>query len=952
MTEVATLGTATALGWRHCLYCLGATFKAPNDFLRHVRENHCSKEGGSFVCRYGYNGVCSSLPLEGVSDQDYEDHVIKHHAFVSASQGSSSIMAKSDKNEEKWGVYSATQNVPAVLNDPRKGMKRDFFTKTWGESFVEIRDIPPHVALPQVTTKHVESYVRRLRKRQKLLARLSQLEASKAQAHDDVDILQSSRDQLANTRDAIPPLFLSTSFNLEDPETFYAVFSHVDSSGVHNKSAKVLQEKLFHYLETVEIDMSKQISRKSSAFFETMTYLNAQMEQLRLNHAAVSTLRQGITKLREEAVIEPLKILQLPRRRANILATCKKLELMSAVKEVQGTIQVMLARQEFTSALDLISTTQDLLLSELTPIRSLKHLSSELGEHEKLIDKMVQADFIKYITEDLNRPLQDEQPLLEEDRLIAVVFGVLRLQRFEFIDNLREEVYTAIKATVKQAVVEAISQVEIDQETASVADQARVLSLSSWLGLLASVTHKLINVLQRVKIMMEVMIQAADACSGKANPAGDGMQAASLVSMSSSGGDVMLGEMEYNRVVMGIKEVLCASCDYAHDRCAKLLHARSRDFGLDKMTAKEFIGLSKTIEAFVVDTEKICGRKSTSFRMGLQGQATRFVARFHEERDARLKLNLSSERWKAMTVPPDVQRLFNHITASDSLQSPPEVLDTNHEHCNGNSAMNGPSSTNTTNANKTTTTTASEGVIVGDEEYVVVGVCVVVVRLVVEYAECASTLPLAAQQLLTRLTDLLRKFNSDTCRLLIEAGAVALGLKTITIRNLALAWRSLELLLTLLPRLSKHFCLLLRPALVTKNIDQVIKEYKEHCSAVENKIIGVMGDTLERHLSTWEARSPVPSAAFNGVLRAISKLHEAVQGVLPQSQVHKLFEKVTSVLKEKLRNNMVRLNVSSVGPQSWVVTSELTFYFNHLETLGLGGIVTQEEFTKGLWPPR
>lgn len=37
-----------------------------------------------------------------------------------------------------------------------------------------------------------------------------------------------------------------------------------------------------------------------------------------------------------------------------------------------------------------------------------------------------------------------------QDQLIAVVFGVLRLQKFDFLDNLREEIYTAIKATVKQ----------------------------------------------------------------------------------------------------------------------------------------------------------------------------------------------------------------------------------------------------------------------------------------------------------------------------------------------------------------------------------------------------------------------------------------------------------------------------------------------------------------------
>lgn len=66
---------------------------------------------------------------------------------------------------------------------------------------------------------------------------------------------------------------------------------------------------------------------------------------------------------------------------------------------------------------------------------------------------------------------------------------------------------------------------------------------------------------------------------------------------------------------------------------------------------------------------------------------------------------------------------------------------------------------------------------------------------------------------------------------------------------------------------------------------QVTREYREHCEAIEAKIVGVMSDTLERQFATWEARSPVPSPAFNGILKAVSKLHEAVSGVLPPQQV-------------------------------------------------------------------
>ncbi|CAL4068333.1 unnamed protein product [Meganyctiphanes norvegica] len=581
---------------------------------------------------------------------------------------------------------------------------------------------------------------------------------------------------------------------------------------------------------------------------------------------------------------------------------------------------------------------------------------------------MVAAEFTKYISEDLHRPLEDTRPLLEEDQLIGVVFSVLRLRKFDFLDALREETYAAIKATVKQAVVESISEVEVDTNISSVADQARVLTIASWLTLLSAITSRLNIVIHRVKVMIDVMFQAVEASAGNSNPTTDGVQAASLVTLSNSGVEAMLDSAAYTRAHSGLKEVLCATCDYAHDRCAKLLHARSRDHGLDKMKASEFLTLSRIIETFVVDTEKVCGRKSTTFRMGLQGQATRFVSRFHEERDARLKLNLGSERWRPVPAPPDLQRLLDHIISTDTLFFPPSpvengnctaILDNKSTSevavTNGNHGSTSATTSNGLQSSSSTsslnTLAVSSGVMVQGEEYVVVGVCVVVVRLIVEYSECATTLRLAAQQLLTRLTDLLRKFNSDTCRLLIEAGAVALGLKTITTRNLALAWRSLQLLLLLLPRLKIHFSDLLRPVIVEKNIEQLTREYKEHCQAIENKIVGVVSDLIDRHLTTWEARSPVPSASFNGILRATSKLHEAVSGVLPSQQKLKLFERVTSVLKEKLRMHLVRLNVSSVGPQSWVVTSELTFYFNHVESLGQGSLA-QEDFTRDLWPQK
>ena len=66
--------------WKRCVICREKiNFKSPRDFCRHLRDFHCTKEGGSYVCRYGRNNVCPSLPIDGVSDLDYEEHIMRDH---------------------------------------------------------------------------------------------------------------------------------------------------------------------------------------------------------------------------------------------------------------------------------------------------------------------------------------------------------------------------------------------------------------------------------------------------------------------------------------------------------------------------------------------------------------------------------------------------------------------------------------------------------------------------------------------------------------------------------------------------------------------------------------------------------------------------------------------------------------------------------------------------------
>lgn len=43
-----------------------------------------------------------------------------------------------------------------------------------------------------------------------------------------------------------------------------------------------------------------------------------------------------------------------------------------------------------------------------------RHLGSQLAELEKIIDMMLHADLVKYVTAELNRPITDLQALADE----------------------------------------------------------------------------------------------------------------------------------------------------------------------------------------------------------------------------------------------------------------------------------------------------------------------------------------------------------------------------------------------------------------------------------------------------------------------------------------------------------------------------------------------------------
>ncbi|NWX22288.1 VPS54 protein, partial [Aegotheles bennettii] len=899
-------------------------------------------------------------------------------------------------DQHRWTVYHSKVNLPAALNDPRLAKREsDFFTKTWGVDFVDT-EVTPSFYLPQITKEHFASYQQEISPREKVHDRCKSICTPK----DTFDgTLLHTHDKSRTDLEQVPKIFMKPDFALEDSLTFNAVlpWSHFNTAGGKGNrdaaSSKLLQEKLSHYLDIVEVNIAHQISLRSEAFFHAMTSQHELQDYLRKTSQAVKLLREKITKIDKVMCEGSLRVLRLSLTRSNCLKAYNKLKLMATVHQTQPTVQLLLSTSEFVGALDLIATTQEVLQQELQGIHSFRHLGSQLCELEKLIDKMMIAEFSTYARNDLNRPLEDDCQILEEERLVSLVFGLLKQRKLNFYEIYGDEMIITAKNIIKQCVVNTVSQIEeIDTEVVvKLADQMRMMNFPQWFDLLKNIFSKFTLFLKRIKATLNTIrsvvflvldknqktrdledtLQKSSAkdsvvdtevaylthegmfisdafsegdlppvapditsqrnISPNSEPcSSDSVSEPECTTDSSSskeqtsssvtpGGvemvisdDMKLTDLELGRLANNIQELLYNASDICHDRSVKFLMARAKDGFLEKLNSNEFVALSRLMEGFILDTEQICGRKSMSLRGALQSQANRFVNRFHEERKTKLSLLLDNERWKQAEVPAEFQDLVDSV--SDGRISLPEKKPA------------------ATEERKPT-----EFLIVEGQKYATVGTVLLLIRIILEYCQCVDNIPSITTDMLTRLSDLLKYFNSRSCQLVLGAGALqVVGLKTITTKNLALSSRCLQLIVHYIPIIRAHFEARLQPKQFSmlRHFDHITKDYHDHVAEISAKLVAIMDSLFDKLLSKYEVKAPVPSACFRNICKQMAKMHEAIYDLLPEEQTQMLFLRINASYKLHLKRQLAHLNVvNDGGPLNGLVTSDVAFYTGNLQAL-------------------
>ncbi|XP_031273635.1 vacuolar protein sorting-associated protein 54, chloroplastic isoform X2 [Pistacia vera] len=290
-------------------------------------------------------------------------------------------------------------------------------------------------------------------------------------------------------------------------------------------------------------------------------------------------------------------------------------------------------------------------------------------------------------------------------------------------------------------------------------------------------------------------------------------------------------------------EAVFAACDAAHGRWAKLLGVRVLLH--PRLKLQEFLSIYNITQEFITATEKIGGRLGYSIRGTLQSQAKAYVDFQHESRMTKIKAVLDQETWAEVDVPDEFQAIVTSLfcfeeLVSDSMDDVQGNITTNYSEVATNndsgpqndqqigrtdsseiSQPNNPhlkskSSAEAIERNKADSRSppvqsnnsnlkergksASQTLTYGGVGYHMVNCGLILVKMLSEYIDMNNYLPALSSEVVHRVVEILKFFNTRTCQLVLGAGAMQVsGLKSITSKHLALASQVISFTYAIIP---------------------------------------------------------------------------------------------------------------------------------------------------------
>nr|KAJ3421355.1 hypothetical protein HK105_003773 [Polyrhizophydium stewartii] len=425
-----------------------------------------------------------------------------------------------------------------------------------------------------------------------------------------------------------------------------------------------------------------------------------------------------------------------------------------------------------------------------------------------------------------------------------------------------------------------------------------------------------------------------------------GPSGAHAIAASESGLDG--GMSTFGQMCNESAEILGTVSDLAHARCAKLIGVRADQNA--QLNTTDFYRLFGATWEFVSASEALCGRISFGLKGNLLSQAKAFISHFHDEKSKQIAVLVENEQWVQAEIPIDFQHITEQLqlakpagesgnSGAGARQSSTDVS-SDGAHSRGASdpatggdaddVMSRNSDADDDEVDLTSTAftrsvaaevrqqqhiqkTAEQAaapktlryLIVDGSKYYVVGSALLFLKTLTDYMTCAESLSVLTTDVLNRILELLKLFNSRVCQVILGAGAMrSAGLKNITARHIALAAQSLGVVIAIIPYVKNGISRLLPPKqqVLLGDFDRILRDFRDHQSELYSKLVSIMNERLVLHSSklvaiSWDNPDPKEISAEESVtvhmavlVKETTTLHKSIIGEIFRLYVKQLEE--------------------------------------------------------------
>ncbi|KAJ1363739.1 hypothetical protein KIN20_023664 [Parelaphostrongylus tenuis] len=856
---------------------------------------------------------------------------------------------------------SFTQNLSAVLSYPGRSRSEvnSFFTRHWGDAFVPLTSIPRSTLIPPISDQQFVTYARNSDKTYKRYhatkRALTFLQYPSAHGEDDAEdlplMLMNPSFRLSDQR-SFTDMFIVPPKGIPDPLTVTKCGRTVTSLSTQNddepktpglfRDYQVLSARLESFHDVVDSRLATRLVTKSKSFWQMVHSYGGLHEELADAMSDIRKIRVNLQSVATLICERTRKIIRLFEQREKKNKLLAKLLDVACLRDAQSTVQMLLNQNDYPKAIECIETSEEVLSSELSGVQCFRHLGSQLTELYGVIGRMMLEDFASLIQKEFGMKPEDGVLMTYDGELSCVIMGLVQVRRYGFMSIIRTEIIEAMKGIlrheVKLHIVESgLDLTDFDPTLNQLGEPVRRLKFPDWLRTVNDVTQEFFHFCKRIQALQEVIRECAERIRCKSNAirrtssAGsqDWIQSHPVIDLSSSDHDVTPPETSSDPSTLlaveirSLPQLLKSTSiltEFAHHcaqtRLCRLLVARSKlqDGEQDTTTPDQLaqlISLARTYQRRCADegwhkTEPV---GASPLSMCLQKLCLEYIERFHTQRRSKMSTVLDAELWKAAEVSADVQCIVDESVRTNRLRN---VATSNHS-------------------------VGETSLMVNNTSFIVVGSALIFIKILADYCEAFTALPEFAADILSRVVELLKGFNSRCCQLILGAGALQLvGLKTISVRNLALASRSLQLIVHFVPLVEKEAELSLKDDQkhLMRHIKQTLIDYTNHIGEITSKLISVIDHCTRNCLNNWSVSSSVPSTSFQQICRQMVKFHNGLAGIIPDDQIKLLFETVHKHFTMELKLHLAKIGISPHDSLKYgFVTQDYAFYVQSLKAM-------------------